>query len=516
MYHILWIDDEIDLLKPHILFLEKKGYKVVGINNGSDGIKYVEENSIDIVLLDEMMVGMDGLTVLKNIKLNDSDLPVVMITKSEEESIFTEAIGSRITDFITKPVSAIQVYLTIKKILESNKIIKETLARDYAKEFSYLSGISDYNSETIDFWYDLNERVFKKDIELDKFGNDSLRSSHKVVRNELNISFGKFVQKYYEDWIRGKDSPIMSNTVLDNYIKPSLKSGKKIFFIVIDSLRYDQGLIINEILKEEVDSNLEQYLGVLPTTTSIARNSIFSGKLPSGIDYEFPGFWENFFSNETSLNSREEELLLHYLNNNGLSSKSLEYYKIYRYNEGIKFENKIVRESNSDLVCLVYDILDFMLHSRNKTELLSELINNEKSFRSMIKSWFRNSSLFRIVLEMKKKGYEIIITTDHGNIQVEKFTKTSADHFFTLGSRFRVGRNIKSSNKKQSWQVQVPQRIGLPSIFKGKNLIISKENNSLINELSYEDFINSVKGSYQHGGLSMEEALLPIITIRSN
>ncbi|MBN1969970.1 MAG: response regulator [Candidatus Delongbacteria bacterium] len=514
MSNILWIDDEIVLLQPFVMYLEKKNYKIFTATNGKDGLEIISNEEIDLVLLDEMMIGMDGLTVLHKIKEIDDELPVIMITKSEEENIFLEAIGSKISDYITKPVNPVQIHLSIKKILERSDIIRAKFSRDYPKEFEYLGeALEKENVNDVNFWFELNERICKKELELDEFGNENLKNSHKLIKNEYNIQFSKFLVSNYKDWIFGNRNFLLSNDLLKKLVLPEVNNNKKTAFFVLDSIRFDQMMMIEAFLNKRFKTEISSYIGLIPSTTVFARNSIFSGFLPIELEERYEGFFDNLFDNGSSLNDREKELIFDFFKRHGLTSKKISYNKIFSQTESVKIEKSIRNFFIYDASFFAYDIFDFLLHSKTTTNLLDEIMQDDKSFRKFISEWFSTSSLYRIMESLLNEGVKLIITTDHGNIRTEKFTDVSADEIFSTGTRFRFGRNIRTSNKKQSWQIQVADQIGLPRSLRGKNLVISKENYAFINEKSFNDFKLKIKNSFQHGGISMEENILPILKV---
>lgn len=514
MNRILWVDDEISLLKPHILYLEKKGYEVVTATNGYDGVKLAAGTSFDLVILDEMMVGLDGLETLKQIKAVDSTVKALMVTKSEEEGIFLEAVGNMIDDYLTKPVSPLQLYLSIRKNLEKEDLITESLSRNYIKNYKLISGMLEKNP-SFDEWIRINEMITGWNLRLDDIKDSNLVDTFDDLRRNANILFGSYIQENYLKWISDQSArPLLSKDILDKFIIPDLNK-EKTALIVIDCFPFDQMSIIEDLLKDNFSINKHSYFSILPTATQFARNALFSGLYPSEIEEKFHEIYSDNFEDETSSNRFEKELLEKKLASAGIElGKKLKYSKVYKIEEFSKIESNINDLKDTVLYALVVNMVDFLIHNKKKDELISEMMFTESSYRSTIKSWFNNSLLQKIILSLGDMGFKIVITTDHGAKLINKFTKVTGDGAVSNGLRMKFGKNLTTSNKKQTLFWQKPVDYKMPTVFKGMNMIMAKEDHCFVFEKGLNDFYKQIKNSYQHGGVSIEEMILPILVLK--
>ncbi|HQO08536.1 MAG TPA: PglZ domain-containing protein [Clostridiales bacterium] len=511
---ILWVDDEISLLRPHILYLVSKGYELETSTNGYDAIRLVKQKDFDLVILDEMMVGMDGLETLRQIKAADGDIKAVMVTKSEEEGIFLEAVGNMIDDYLTKPVSPLQLYLSIRKNLEKEDLISDNMSKNYIKNYKVISGMIDKDPD-FNGWITINHMITGWNLRLDEIKDINLAETFDDLRRSANMTFGNYIQENYHKWISDQsERPVLSNEVLDKFVLPDLEA-EKTAFIVIDCLPYDQMSVIEEVLKENFSIIKESYYSILPTATQFARNAIFSGLFPSEIEEKHPEFSNVNYDDESSSNRFEKELLEKKLISSGLDlGRKLKYSKAYRIDEFAKIESGMNELRDTTLFALVVNMVDFLVHDKKKGELVSEMMFNESSYRSTIKSWFSSSSLLRIITSLGEMGFRIVITTDHGAKLINKYTKVSGDGFISSGLRLKFGKNLTTSNKKQTFFWQKPADYKMPSSFKGMNIILAKEDHCFVFEKGLNDFYRQIKNSFQHGGVSLEEVILPVMILK--
>ncbi len=513
MNRILWVDDEISLLKPHILYLEQKGYDVLTATNGFDAVKMVKENSYDLVILDEMMVGIDGLETLKRIKAADSSVKAVMVTKSEEEGIFLEAVGNMIDDYLTKPVSPLQLYLSIRKNLDKDDIVTESISKSYIRSYRTLTAMLDQMPDA-DGWIRFNEELTALGLKLDEIKDVNLTETFDDLRSSANTVFGSYVQSHYREWINeGKSAPVLSVDIIDKYIMPYIGK-EKLALIVIDCFPYDQMSIISDILKEGFYVEKESYFSILPTATEFARNAIFSGLFPSEIEEKYPELFSDNLEDEKSSNRYEHELLEKQLSSKGYNcAGKIKYSKIYKIDEFSRLESSMNDYRDTSLLAIVVNMVDFLIHNKKKDELVSEMMVNESSYRATIKSWFENSSLLRLINSLGENGFKIIITTDHGAKLINRFTKVSGDGQISPGLRMKYGKNLTVSNKKQTFFWQKPSEYRMPSVFKGNNIVLAKEDHCFVFEKGLNDFYKQIKNTYQHGGVSIEEMILPVLVL---
>ena len=505
---ILWVDDEIDLLKPHILFLEQKGYNLTSCTNGADAIELVKKSNFDIIFLDENMPGINGLETLSEIKQLQSNLPVVMITKSEEEYIMEEAIGSKIADYLIKPVNPNQILLSLKKNLDHSRLISEKTTSNYQQEFRKISmDLMSVNSH--EDWVELYKKLVHWELELENINDSSMLEILESQKSEANNLFYKFIKKNYQEYLTSSNQPTFSHTMFKNYVVPNLSDDQGVLWIVIDNLRYDQyrmlePLINNYYKKEEEYS----YFSILPTATQYARNSIFSGLMPSEMEKKHPKLWKND-TDEGGKNMFENEFLKHQINRLNLSINH-EYYKITSLKDGKELATNYNGTKQNDLTVLVYNFVDMLSHAKTEMEVIKELAGDDKAYRSLTVSWFKNSPLFEIIKKAQQLNQKLIITTDHGTINCKNPTKIIGDRNISSNLRYKTGKSI-SYSEKDVFAVKNPKDIFLPSISFNSPFIFAKEDLFFAYPNNYNHFVNYYKNTYQHGGVSLEEMIIPCV-----
>ena len=507
---ILWVDDEIDLLKPHIIFLEKKNYEVTTCNNGRDAIDIFAETSFDIVFLDENMPGMSGLETLQEMKEKKSTVPVIMITKSEEEYIMEEAIGSKIADYLIKPVNPNQILLSLKKNLDHSRLVSEKTTLDYQKEFRKIAmDMAMVNS--YEDWIELYKKLIFWELELEDINDVGLIEILESQKVEANSQFSKFIERNYEDWFEPKaDKPIQSHTLFRELVVPELvKKDKPVLFVVIDNLRYDQWKSIESTVNNFYKLEKEvPYYAILPTATQYARNAIFSGMLPSEMEKQYPQYWKNDVD-DGGKNLYEAEFLEAHLKRLGLNIKQ-DYFKITNLANGKKLAENFKGLKDNDLVTVVYNFVDMLSHAKTEMDVVKELASDDKAYRSLTLSWFKNSPLLEIIQQAQKLGFKLIITTDHGTINVKNPSKVIGDKNTSLNLRYKTGRSL-SFEDKDVYYVKDPKKIGLPSINMSSSFIFAKNDNFLAYVNNYNHYVSYYKNSYQHGGISLEEVIIPFL-----
>ena len=514
---LLWVDDEIELLKSHIIFLSEKGYEVDTATNGEDAISSVKEKKYDLIFLDEMMAGMGGLETLSQIKLIDPNIPVVMITKSEEETLMDEAIGGKIRDYLTKPVNPSQVLLVCKKILEGKKITGQYAAKDYLQDFNQ---ISQALSGKLDFaeWIEIYRKLVNWDIELDQHSEIGLKQTLSDQRKEANKEFSKFVEKNYTNWINSPgdiDTPTLTTEITEKYVLNHLNNDNvTVFYFVLDCLRLDQWLLMEKHLVDLFNIEKDYYFSILPTATPYARNSLFSGLFPSEIETYYPELWQGKDDDERSMNKHEKELLQLLLDRKKMKLENkMKYIKIIDPDVGRNFEQNILSYKDLNLMAVVVNFLDMIAHGRSDSDLLKEIAPDEAAYRSLTNSWFTHSSLlgtFRSIAKMD--NVKIVVTTDHGSIRCLRGAKVLGDREASTNLRFKYGRNLKVDNKHAIY-IKNPQDYKLPKRGVTVNYIIAKEDYYFVYPTDYHKYLSHYKDTFQHGGISMEEMILPVITM---
>jgi CheY-like chemotaxis protein len=516
---ILWIDDEIELLKPHIILLNQRGYNVDTCTNGADAIELVKQYNYKLIFLDEMMVGMTGLETLAAIKDYDPSIPVVMATKNEEEALMEEAIGRKISDYLTKPINPAQVLLVCKKFLDGNRISKEIFTQDYISGFTQLSNQL-FQPQTWTTWEGIYRKLVNWSLEIDKLDDVGLKETLQGKWGECNQEFSYFVAERYLDWInhpdnqRDEENPIMSPHILDNYLLPILKQqSEHIYFIVIDCLRYDQWFVLQEILSPYFSFKTNLYCSILPTATPYARNAIFAGLYPLDIKNHYPQFWAvSPNSEEHKQNAFEKNLLEAYLSRKKMDHKNkMAFIKIFDTDFGKKIEKEFDKYMKNSLNAIVVNAVDMISHSRSDFAILKEIAPDESAYRQLTKSWFLYSNLLGMMKQIsEQKDAKIIITTDHGSIRCLRGVKVLGDKDTSTNLRYKFGKNV-NSDTKCSLQFEEPTDFKLPRYGLTVNNIIAKEDYYFVYPTDYHHYLAKFRDSFQHGGISLEEMMIPVI-----
>lgn len=509
---ILWVDDEIDLLRPHIIFLEQKGYEVLTSNNGDDAIEMIRENPYDIIFLDEQMPGISGIETLEGIKNLYPNLPVVMITKSEEEAIMEDAIGSNIADYLIKPVNPNQILLCLKKNLENKKLMGEKATFTYQQEFRNI-GMEISGKLNYEEWVDIYKKLTRWEVELEKSEDESIKEVLNMQKEEANQIFAKFLENNYKEWVSGEMTkrPVMSPTLFKDKIFPLMDKQKPYFVLLIDNLRYDQWKAIQPLIEDYYRVNQDEiYYSILPTTTQYARNSIFSGLMPYEIERKYPNYWVNE-NEEGAKNKFEGELLGEQLKRFGKNVK-YSYHKILNLDSGKKLVENLANLMTYDLNVIVYNFVDMLSHARTEMEIIRELADDEPAYRSLMLSWFEHSSLFDIIKYLAEKKVPLSITTDHGSIRVQNPVKVVGDRNTNTNLRYKIGRNL-NYNPKEVHEVKQPNEYFLPKTNVSSTYIFCRNNDFFAYPNNYNYFAKYYKNTFQHGGVSLEEVLIPIISL---
>ncbi len=509
---ILWVDDEIDLLKSYIIFLKEKGFEILTANNGNDAIQMVEEEEFDLIFLDENMPGLSGIQTLDRIKEIKSSIPVVMITKSEEEDIMEQAIGSKIADYLIKPVNPNQILLTIKKNIEKKQLISRKTTSDYQGQFGQI-GMLINTASTPENWIDIYKKLVYWEIELQNSNDSNMDEVLILQKNEANKEFCRFIKRNYESWFDSKsaDKPLLSPSVFASRVLPLLEKGEKVFFILIDNLRFDQWKILEKQVTEICRLDKEElYYSILPTATQYSRNSLFAGLMPYEIFDLYPDMWV-FDEEEGGKNLMEKNLLEKQLSR---LSKNIRfrYEKVLNQRTGKKLVEKVSDLLEYDLNVIVYNFVDMLSHARTEMEMIRELADNEAAYRSLTASWFLHSNLLELLKTIVGKNIKIVLTTDHGSIKVQNPVKVIGDRKTSTNLRYKLGRNLDYS-KGSVFEIRNPDIVHLPKPNISSTYIFAMENDYLVYPNNYNHFVNYYKNTFQHGGVSMEEVLIPLIQL---
>jgi CheY-like chemotaxis protein len=508
---ILWADDEIDMLKPHILFLESKNYKVTTCKSGMEAIEKIEKENFDIVFLDENMPGLSGLETLFEIKEKRAEIPIVMITKSEEEYIMEDAIGSKIADYLIKPVNPNQILLSLKKNLDHSRLITEKTTSNYQQEFRKISmDMSSINS--FEGWAELYQRLVYWELQLEAIEDSGMFEILESQKLEANNQFCKFIDRNYPDWFDNTpEAPIMSHTLFKTKIAPEISKKQPTLLVVVDNLRYDQWkafeATVNNYYKKQEES---VYFSILPTATQYARNAIFSGLMPAEMEKLFPKYWLND-TEEGGKNMFEAEFLESQLKRLGLNIK-YEYHKITSLKGGKRLVENFRSQKDNDLTVVVYNFVDMLSHSKTEMEVIKELASNDKSYRSLTQSWFKNSPLLEIIQQAQQLGFKLILTTDHGTINVKTPSKVIGDKNTSLNLRYKTGKSL-TYEERDVLAVKNPKKIHLPTINMSSSFIFAKGDMFFAYPNNYNYYVNYFRNTYQHGGVSMEEMIIPFVVL---
>ena len=507
----MWVDDEIEMLRAHIIFLEKKGYDVTTVNNGNDAIEECRKRNFDLVLLDEMMPGITGLETLQQIKEISPSTPIVMVTKSEEENIMDQAIGQKIADYLIKPVNPSQILLALKKNIHKKQIVTEVTQTGYRKEFQDIAmRIMDCN--TLDDWKDIYRRLVRWELELSSADSD-MTEMLQMQKEEANNSFAKFVRKNYLSWVAPGTTqrPLMSPDIFKKCVFPAVNNGEKVFLIVIDNFRYDQWRTLAQDIGEMFDVNEDMYMSILPTATQYARNAIFSGLMPEQIERMFPDLWVDE-DEEEGKNINEEPLVRTQIERDRRHD-TFSYHKINDSAAAERLIERLGELKKNDINVVVLNFIDMLSHARTESKMVRELANNESAYRSITLSWFRHSVVGELLKALAQTDCTVIITTDHGSIRASKPIKIIGDRNTNTNLRYKLGKNLNCQSK-EVFVVKNPHEAQLPAPNLSTSYVFATGNSFLAYPNNYNYYVSYYKDTFQHGGISMEEMLIPLVTLK--
>ena len=507
----MWVDDEIEMLRAHIIFLEKKGYDVTTVNNGNDAIEECRKRNFDLVLLDEMMPGITGLETLQQIKEISPSTPIVMVTKSEEENIMDQAIGQKIADYLIKPVNPSQILLALKKNIHKKQIVTEVTQTGYRKEFQDIA-MRIMDCSTLDDWKDIYRRLVRWELELSSADSD-MTEMLQMQKEEANNSFAKFVRKNYLSWVAPGTTqrPLMSPDIFKKCVFPAVNNGEKVFLVVIDNFRYDQWRTLAQDIGEMFDVNEDMYMSILPTATQYARNAIFSGLMPEQIERMFPDLWVDE-DEEEGKNINEEPLVRTQIERYRRHD-TFSYHKINDSAGAERLVERLGELTKNDINVVVLNFIDMLSHARTESKMVRELANNESAYRSITLSWFRHSVVGELIKALAQIDCTVILTTDHGSIRASKPIKIIGDRNTNTNLRYKLGKNLNCQSK-EVFVVKNPHEAQLPAPNLSTSYVFATGNSFLAYPNNYNYYVSYYKDTFQHGGISMEEMLIPLVTLK--
>ncbi len=509
---LLWVDDEIDLLKAHRIFLEKRGYEVSTASNGRDAIELCRREAFDLVLLDENMPGLSGLETLAGIKDLHPNLPVVMVTKNEAEDIMDQAIGSQIADYLLKPVNPMQILLTLKKNIHQREIVQEITTTGYRQEFGRIAMMADEAADA-EAWKELYRRIVRWELQLEETDDEALTEMLRQQKEEANLAFGKYIRKHYETWIADRDSsPTLSPDIFKRCVFPKLSAGRRVTLLVLDNFRYDQWRILSQELAEDFDIEEDLYFSILPTSTQYARNAIFAGLMPLDIMRQYPDLWVEEEEDEGK-NLNEESLIAKQLQR-FRRTETFTYHKVNDAQGADRLLAQWSTQRQHPLNVIVINFIDILSHARTESQMVRELASNEAAYRSITLSWFRHSGIRALFHNLKEADTDIIITTDHGSIRVDTPTKVVGDRNVNTNLRYKLGKNL-SYPAREVFEMKDPKRFLLPAPNLSTAYIFALGSRFFAYPNNYNYYVQYYRNTFQHGGISMEEMIIPLVTLRA-
>lgn len=529
---LLWIDDEIEMLRAHILFLKGKGYEVDTASNGRDAIDRCRERSYDLILLDENMPGLTGLETLTLIKEVQPTVPVVMVTKSEEEDIMNQAIGAKIADYLIKPVNPNQILLTLKKNIHKKDIITETTNTNYQQNMGRIA-MQINDASTAEDWIEVYKNLVYWELELEHADNN-MSEMLRMQKEEANNLFARFIRKNYEAWMApfcltgmadggrlhsashppkgGQEGtlPLLSPHIFRDRIFPLLNRKEKVVLIVFDNFRYDQWRVLSHELAEGFSFDEELYYSILPTATQYARNAIFSGLMPNKIAEMFPQLWVD--EDEEEGKNLNEAPLIQTQIDRYRRHDTFSYHKINDAEGAERLLGQFNQFANHNLNVVVVNFIDLLSHARTESKTLRELAGDEAAYRSVTATWFRHSPLKLLLAQLAESDYKVVITTDHGSIRVNNPIKVVGDRNVNTNLRYKLGKNL-GYNAREVYEIKDPRKVSLPSPNVSTSYIFAWGENFFAYPNNYNHYVSYYRDTFQHGGISMEEMIIPLVTM---
>ncbi len=509
---ILWIDDEIDRLKPHQMFLEEKGFQVVPTTNGPDGVELLKSTPFDLVLLDQFMPGMDGMDTLREIKAIRPTLPVIMITKSEEEWLMDEAIYEKVAQFLIKPVNPTQILMACKQVLEQSGIRAEKATSGFLQVFQKLEERI-HVADSVEEWWQIYNELVRWQLEFDEHPDSGLGEILIEQGQAANREFLPWFINHYPHWLESREGPPLSVDIIPRFIVPHLEKNESVCLLVIDSLRHDHFMALQSELGALFELKVDYQCSLLPSATPFSRNAIFSGLFPDEFTNKYPEQAQAFLEHAPSLNRMEDRFLSDQLKRLGLEKKSTHYHKIWKAEEGQRFSGRLSEYLNVDLLAMVVNFVDILAHKRAESDVLMEMVPDESGYRTTVRTWYQNSWLSKTLKQLADKGTTVVLTSDHGSLRVQRGAVVGADRETSSGIRYKYGRNLNCKDRS-ALVIRKPAEYRLPDFGPQTTYLIAKDDIYFLYPTQYHRYHNLYKDSFQHGGISLEELLVPVVTMR--
>ena len=510
---ILWVDDEVDLLKPHLLFLQARGYHVDAISNGDDALELLRENSYDLVLLDDQMPGRSGLEVLEVMRRENPHQRVVMVTKSEEDHTMTEAIGRRVDDYLVKPTSPRQVLSVVTRILEGSSIQQQRVAQDFAARFGTLSRAAQ-DASTADDYAAVYAELVGWQVRLEAAGETGLLDTVHQLVIDLRRDFGAWVVGEYPRWMKdAADRPRLSVDLVREFLVPRL-GAEPVWFVVLDCMRLDQWRAMAPLLAPYFEIEESFHYSILPTATPYARNAIFSGLYPDQIAEKRPEWWDAS-DDEGSLNAFEDQLLIEQLKRLTGRDVPVHYEKIFsdRQAEQVRARVNHALRTPGMVIALVFNFVDLMTHGRSESPILMEVARDEAALRDLTKAWFERSTAYAVLQEAARQGHKVILTTDHGSILCQHSTTVFARKDATSNLRYKFGQDLRAEIASTAFSTRDEKDLRLPPGRLGMSYVLALEDFFFVYPTKLREYQARYKNSFLHGGISPEEMIVPVASL---
>ncbi len=522
VHQILWIDDEIEALRPHIQFLSERGYNVTPATNGEDGIALLKEGNIqfEAILLDQVMPGRDGLQTLTALRSVNRQIPVIFVTQSSDDAFVDVALGKQVTDFLVKPIGVAQIAATLKRHLDGQQLVDNSIPGRYTTDFNTIRATKESEPDWKE-WIDIYVKLLEWDLVSERVAERGLEETHLAHKKECNTEFSDFVEAHYPNWVAGSpDAPPLSVNVLDRYVTPLLKEEKSVYFIVVDCFRLDGWLAIESLLHPYFSIDRQYAFSILPSATMYSRNALFSGLYPAELSERYPEYWDEGYTynqqetqNLSSTNRYERQLLAAYLKNRGVGLKSgLQYFKILDARGGQTYKKRVAASPRVSLAALVVNFVDTLTHQRSKSDILQQLAPDEAAFRAIARSWFSHSVLFDILRLIAAKNATVVLTSDHGSVFCNRATRAYGNRETTTSLRFKMGSNL-GCEANQAVHLRAPETYRLPAETTSKNYILAKDDYYFVYPNDFYKYKRQFQGGFQHGGISLGELITPVVTL---